>query len=313
MLQSATCITDTTDARVAHFRAVRDGDLRGRDGLFCVESPRVIRRFLHALVASRRGAIAASPLSLRALLLTPAVAESLGELLGRARECTEDGTSAALYLAESSVMSQLAGYKMHMGALALGVRPASISFDQLLAVLPPHHHLLIPWGVVHTDNIGAIFRNAGSFANAGVLLAGGSSDPLNRKAIRISSGRVFSVPWGESHDLAGDLVRLRDEFGFAIVAAEESEGATPIEELCTLPTVARARRVAVILGSEGDGVTAELRAQCDATCVIAMGDPHQPTNRLLESNDRPSLNVAVASALFLHRLRSAGGHSRTEC
>ncbi|MSR70188.1 MAG: RNA methyltransferase [Phycisphaerales bacterium] len=312
MFEGATCITDSTDPRVVQFRSVRDGDLRGRDQLFCAESPRVVRRFLHTLVASHRGAVATPALSLSALLVTPAAAEALGELLGQSRACTSDGTLAPLFLAESSVMSQLAGYKMHKGALALGVRPESPSFDALLATLPLHQHLLIPTGVVHPDNIGAIFRNAGSFGNAGVLLADGCSDPLNRKAIRISSGRVFSVAWGESRDIAGDLGRLRSEFGFAVVAAEESDGSVEIENLFAVPAVTRARRIAVILGSEGHGVCATIRAQCDATCVIAMGDSTKSDNRLLEPSDHPSLNVAVASALFLHRLRGARSHSSAE-
>ncbi len=312
MSAAATRITDSADPRVSHFRAVRDGDLRGRDRLFCVESPRIVRRFLHALAASRHGTVATPAHALHALFLTPEVAESLGDLLARGRACTTDGAPAALYLAEPSVMSQVAGYKMHMGALALAVRPETTSFDALLAALPLYQHLLIPTGVAHPDNIGAIFRNAGSFGNAGVLLADGSSDPLNRKAIRISSGRVFSVGWGQSTDLEGDLARLRREFGFAIVAAEESGDAVAIEDLFTHPAVARARRIAVILGSEGHGVSAAIRAQCDATCVIAMGDRAHSANRLLESDDRPSLNVAVASALFLHRLRGACGHSSTE-
>ncbi len=308
MLDGATRITDSTDPRVSHFRAVRDGDLRGRDRLFCVESPRVVRRFLHALVASRSGVVATPSHSLHALLLTPAAAETLGDLLVRARECTHDGTPAALYLAEPALMAQLAGYKMHMGALALGVRPGSTSFDALLAVLPPHQHLLITTGVVHTDNIGSVFRNAGSFGNAGVLLADGSADPLNRKAIRVSSGRVFCVAWGESTDLEGDLARLKSEFGFAVVAAEASAGAVEIENLFTVSAVTNARRVAVILGSEGHGVSAAIRSQCDATCVISMGNHAQGANQLLERDDEPSLNVAVASALFLHRLGSAGRH-----
>lgn len=312
MSAAATRITDSADPRVSHFRSVRDGDLRGRDRLFCVESPRVVRRFLHALTASHNGAVSTPAHALHALFLTPAVAESLGELLAHGRACTPDGAAAALYLAEPAVMSQVAGYKMHMGALALAVRPASTSFDALLQTLPLPQHLLIPTGVAHPDNLGAIFRNAGSFGNAGVLLADGSSDPLNRKAIRISAGRVFSVDWGHSTDLEGDLARLRSEFGFAIIAAERSDDSIAIEDLLTHPAVARARRIAVILGSEGHGVSAAIRAQCDATCEIAMGNRAHSANRLLEPADHPSINVAVASALFLHRLRGACGHSSTQ-
>ncbi len=305
-------ITDPADPRVVHFRAVRDGDLRGRDGLFCVESPRAVRRFLYALLAARAGAPSAPHVRLNSLLLTPATVDALGSLEARARLCTADGRTAPLFVADTAVMSRLAGYKMHMGALALGERPTSPTLDQLLTALETHHHLLVPTGVVHPDNMGAIFRNAGSFANAGVLLAEGSTDPLNRKAIRISAGRVFSVPWGQTSDLSGDLIRLRRDHGFAIVAAEDSDDAIELDELFARGHFAHAPRIAVILGAEGHGVRSQLRSQCDATSVIGMGDPRRVASPLIESTDRPSLNVAVASALFLHRLRSRSGHPSAE-
>ena len=194
---------------------------------------------------------------------------------------------------------------MHKGALALGFRPQETTTESMLTVLAKSDNLLITSGVVLTDNIGAIFRAAGSFGGVGVLLAGGSSDPLHRKVIRVSSGRVFTVPWAESNDLCGDLARLRSDHGFALIAAEDTTDAVPIDEVFQLPVIKNAQRIAVILGSEGAGVSAEIRAMCDATSVIPMANP----NALMESSDRPSLNVSVASALFLHRLSSARSHA----
>lgn len=306
-------IADESDPRILLFRGVRDADLRGRDHLYCVESPRVVRRFLYALLAQRRGVLATPPITLSALLLTQECAAMLDDLLCELFSDSMDTSHAQshvqspvpLYIANDHVMTKLAGYRMHMGALALGTRPRSTCFESLLTALDPRDHLLITSGVVLTDNIGAIFRNAGSFGGVGILLADGSSDPLHRKVIRISSGRVFSVPWAKSTDLLGDIATLRQRHGFAVIAAEEAGGAVPLDDMMEIPALQTARRIAVVLGAEGDGVGADIRAYCDATVVIPMNLP----NGLMESTDRPSLNVAVASALFLHRLSRTRGHS----
>jgi len=302
-------IADESDPRIVSFRGVRDADLRGRDNLFCVESPRVVRRFLYALLAHRRGSLATPLVTLSALLLTEESAAMLDDLLrelfsGNA-DSSHDQSRVPLYIADDAVMTKLAGYRMHMGALALGTRPQSTCCESLLTALDPCDHLLITSGVVLTDNIGAIFRNAGSFGGVGILLADGSSDPLHRKVIRISSGRVFSVPWAKSADVLGDIAALRQRHGFAVIAAEEAGGAVPLDDMMEIPALQTARRIAVVLGAEGDGVGADIRAHCDATVVIPMNRP----NASMESTDRPSLNVAVASALFLHRLSRARGHS----
>ncbi|MSR45111.1 MAG: RNA methyltransferase [Phycisphaerales bacterium] len=301
-----TGITDVADPRILSFRSVRDGDLRGRDGLFCVESPRIVRRFLHALVAADRGAIISPRVELRGLFVTPRTLDSLGALMHLARSRAENPPRCPLFVAEESLMTQVSGYEMHKGAMALGVRPSSASFDNLLEACGPCADLLIPSGVVLTDNIGAIFRNAGSLGGCGVLLTDGSSDPLHRKSIRISAGRVFTIPWGVTNDWQRDLMRLKHEHGFALIAAEDGPDAVDIDEALQQPTIQSAQRVAVILGAEGAGVAPSMRALCDATVVIPMATP----NQLMESTDQPSLNVAVASALFLHRIRSARRHAR---
>lgn len=289
-------IYDPNDPRIAGFRSVRDADLRGRDGQFCVESPRVVRRFLHALVERSRGAAIAPPVQLQSLLVTPEIGAQLGDLLDEAIAISRD--PVAIYHAPDDVMSGISGYGMHKGALALGIRPADTSLTSMLAAMTTEQHLLVACGVVLTDNIGALFRNAGSFGNCGILLAGGSSDPLHRKSIRISAGRVFSVPWGYSTDWPGDLDKLRKVHGFAVIAAEDTPQAVSLEDFEKFPVLTQRKRVAIVLGAEGAGVSKDVLDACDGTCVIPMRTP----GRLIELGDRPSLNVAVASALFLHRL-----------
>lgn len=304
MIPGAIRIDDESDPRIVSFRGVRDGDLRGRDELFCAESPRVVRRLLYSLAAQAKGATALPTCVLHSLLLTDSAADSMSDLISEVSGISDP--QPPLYIADESVMTRVAGYRMHMGALALARRPQNSSLSQLMAALSPHCDLIVTAGVVLTDNIGAIFRNVGSFGDAGVLLGSGSSDPLHRKTIRISSGRVFSVPWSVSTDLHSDLLRLRSEFGFALIAAESAADAVDIGEAFALPIIKNAPRIAVILGSEGAGVPPEIRSICDVTAVIPMAEP----NSLMEPADRPSLNVAVASALVLHRLRCTRSHPR---
>ncbi|MSR29002.1 MAG: RNA methyltransferase [Phycisphaerales bacterium] len=303
-MTTPTAVDDPSDPRIESFRNVRDADLRGRDGLFCVESPRVVRRFLYALRMQTDVVAMVPRVTIHSLLTTPEIFRTLRDPL--------DGALASqlgevpIYLAPESVLTEIAGYRMHKGALALGVRPERSSLDLLVRALGECDHLIIPVGVVLTDNIGAIFRNAGSLGHCGVLLAEGSSDPLHRKTIRISAGRVFSVPWAVSEDLPQDLARLRTEFGFAIVAGEDTPHSVPMERLEDCPAFARCKRVAIVLGAEGSGVSNATLSQCDLVTAI----PMRPPGGLVESDDRPSLNVAVASALLLHGIRHAHAHSR---
>ncbi|MFM7480309.1 MAG: TrmH family RNA methyltransferase [Planctomycetota bacterium] len=298
-------INDRADPRIAAFRDVRDADLRGRDGLFCVESPRIVHRFLHALIASAQGVPCAPRVHLDSLLLSPETAAFLRPLIDALPSACTAHDPLTIFLAEEHLLSELAGYRMHQGALALGVRPVDASITTLLQALPAGADLIATCGVVHTDNIGGLFRSAGSFGGVGVLLGDGSSDPLHRKAIRVSSGRVFSVPWAETANLESDLRSLRKS-GFALIAAEDTPSALPIDEALLLPKIESAARRIVVLGAEGSGVPTALQSLCDVTACIPMRD----SGGLLHEGDRPSLNVAIASAVFLHGLCSTRRHAR---
>lgn len=298
-------VSDSGDPRIQSFRGVRDADLRGRDGLFCVESPRVLRRFLHAIAAACAGAVQAPRVELHSVLATPEVLDDLAPQLDAAMHAA--AMAPPIYSAPASLLCDLAGYRMHQGALALGRRPVTAGLDALVAALSPRDDLLVTLGVVHTDNVGAAFRNAGSLGDCGILLAGGSSDPLHRKAIRVSSGRVFSVSWGVSENWERDLAALRERHGFALIAAEDAPESIPLARLHECDAVRRSVRAAIVLGAEGSGLSGAARALCDVVCAVPMREP----GGLVEAGDRPSLNVAVASALVLHGVRNARAHART--
>ncbi len=262
------------DAELAGFTEARDRDLRGRDRLFLVESPRVVRRFLR------------SAWRCASMLVTP---ERWDEL----RDLAEARPEPIRVLAVSERrMSATSGYRLHGGALALGERtywpPPT---DSLLARLPADGDLtlLVAQGVVQVDNVGAIFRSAACFGAAGVLLDGDCADPLLRKCIRFSMGRVFDIPWAVSRDLATDLDRLRG-IGIRSVAVELTAEARPLREL------EPDGRVALIVGSESRGVRAEILDRCAATFAI-------PNAGRDEDGEERSLNVAVAAAIALHHRR----------
>jgi len=297
-------IDDRADPRIAAFRDVRDADLRGRDGLFCVESPRIVHRFVHALTAAAHGVACSPRVQIHSLLLSPDATAALRPLLTALPPSCSAADPLPLFIAEERLLSELAGYRMHQGALALGVRPTDVGVQALMNVLPPEADLIATCGVVHTDNIGGLFRSAGSFGGFGVLLGNGSSDPLHRKAIRVSAGRVFSVPWGQTPSLESDLQALRS-LGFALIAAEDTPSALSIDEALQLPAIESAARRVVVFGAEGSGVPLSVQSLCDATACIPMRD----SSGLLHSGDRPSLNVAIASAVFLHGLSRTRRHA----
>lgn len=301
-----------SDPALKRFTDIRDADLRGRDGLFCVESPRVVARFLHALVARARGAACTPALGLEAILLTPEHAERLAALLGSARALLPPFDTL---IAPHEEICGATGYALHRGAVALGRRAsrgrvAEGSVDALGA--SGVRTLIACDRVVHVDNVGSLFRNAGSFGDAGILLGPGCGDALSRKAVRISSGRVFTVPWCEVESWGEAIEALRARHGFGFIACEDATGAVTPERALSELRRRGVGRVAFVMGSEGAGLNADLIATCDAVACIPMRpSPAGPGNPVpLEADDRPSLNVSVASALVLNEARRADAHAR---
>jgi tRNA G18 (ribose-2'-O)-methylase SpoU len=282
------------DRRLDAFRGVRDRELRGTLGLHAIESERVVRRFLEAALRRR---VAPIPPTLEplALLVTPDSAERLADITARF-------PSLAIYrCADERALHEITGYTMHSGAIALGVRHADGSPVELAACLrrdPPiegaRDVLVALDGITQTDNVGAIFRNAASFGARGVILSPRASDPFLRKTLRVSMGRAVALPWARARgeEWPGGLAQLRDDFGYAIVAAEDTPDAVEL---------ARFRppeRAIVVFGAEQDGVSREVLAMADAVVKI----PMRGARSAALEGDPPSLNVSIASAVVLHHL-----------
>jgi len=273
------------DPRLAPYRGVRDADLRGRDGLCCVETPRVVRRFLAACArALERGAGAwdALPCVPRSLACVPAVLPSLEPILGRL-------PPIPVFVArDSEELNELTGYDLHSGALAIAERRPEPTWTTLAGI---GGTVVAADGIVHTDNVGALFRNAACFGASGVLLSPGSSDPLLRKTVRVAMGRVFDVPWARATEWPGALHDLRDRHGWRIVAAEDCPGAVDVAGLPPRD------RTVIVFGAEAAGVSRAVLECADHVVRIPMSTRGGDLD-----GDPPSLNVAVASAVVLDRL-----------
>ncbi len=255
------------DPRLDPFRDVRDRDLRARHGLFMAESERVLRRLVR------------TPERLHAILLSPGRWDALRDLLAPLPE------AVPIYVADLEIMCAIAGFHVHRGVLATGIRPTieELAPEVALAPLmrPGPLTLLVCEGITNVDNVGGLFRNAAAFGVDGVLLDPACCDPLYRKAVRVSAGHVLSTPWAIAVDWPQDLRRLREAWNVELVAAETGAGAEP---WWARPAPARQ---AILFGSEATGASAAALAECDATCEIPMAP------------GVPSLNVATASAVFL--------------
>ncbi len=273
MSLSPILIDSLDDPRVEVFRDVRDKDLRGRDRLFMAESDMVLRRLLK------------SPQRLHSVLLSPQKFQSLAPALAVLP------SEAVVYVAEIDLMTQIAGFHIHRGVLAAGVRPSSqeLSFDAAIGHLKDREslNLLLAEGLTNVDNIGALFRNAAAFGADAIVLDSTCCDPLYRKAIRVSMGHVLSIPYAVSDDWLGDLDRLKKQWGITLIGAEVADRSQP---LWRMP---RMRRAGVLLGSEMYGLSEDALAACDIVCEVPM------------SGSVPSINVSVASAIFLYEMERA--------
>ncbi|MCP8894180.1 RNA methyltransferase [Shinella daejeonensis] len=264
-------IEDPADPRIAGFVSIRERDLVGRKGCFIAEGTVVVRVLAQA---EERGFAA------EALLLLENRLAGLAEILS----AFPDGVP--VYVASSDVFDAIAGFPMHRGVLALGRRPAAADAAARLAALPQRSLIVVGCGLSNHDNVGSVFRNAAAFGADAVFLDETSCDPLYRKAIRVSVGSVLRVPF--ARDLPADaLLRLLAEAGFDIW------GLSP-RGTATIGTIAPSRRMALVLGTEGEGLPASILAAFR-------------TARIPQHPGLDSLNVATASGIALYRIALAMG------
>jgi tRNA G18 (ribose-2'-O)-methylase SpoU len=258
-------ITDPDDPRLADYRALKERHLNAEGGRFVAESERVVRRLL------------ASPLGVHSVLVTPPRLQALADALA-AR-----AADVPVYVASQPVVDAIAGFHVHRGCLAIGERPAP------RAVPAGARGVVVLEDLVDVDNLGAIARNAAAFGADALVLSPRCADPFYRKAIRTSLGAVLDLPIVRFSDWPGDLDNLR-KLGFTLIAAVVSPVATP------LPRFSPPARWALLLGSEGPGLSPGAVLRCHHSVTIPMST----------SLGVDSLNVATAAAVMLYALTRAG-------
>ena len=265
MAPSPDPIADPADARIAPYREARDGRVR-RAGFFLAEGRLVVRRLLE------------SRFTVRSVLATRAALDDLGAALGRR-------PSVQRYEASPETIRAVVGFKFHRGCLALGEEGPAPPAGPIIEPSGPRALLGLE-DVADPDNVGAIFRNAAAFGAAGVLLSPGCADPLYRKAIRVSMGATLTVPFARTG--WGNGLRALRAAGYTLVALTPHPRAQSLEAVVAsgLPS----RRLAVLLGAEGAGLSEESDRAADLRARIPM------------AAGVDSLNVATACAIALHRL-----------
>ncbi len=254
------------DPRIVAYRDIGDPELVRSRGLFIAEGRLVVRR----LIEDGRWRV-------QSVLVSDAARASLQPVL----ETVAQGVP--VYVCAAAEFLRLTGYNIHRGCLALVERPPALPVD---AIVPESRTMLVLEAVTNADNVGGIFRNAAAFGVDGVLLSPTCCDPFYRKAIRTSMAAVLRVPFTRAGAWPQDLLRVKAA-GFTIVAL------TPREPAETLTAFAsqRSERLALVVGTEGAGLTRAVEEIADRRVRIPIADTVD------------SLNVAVAVGIALHALR----------
>ncbi len=241
-----------------------------KNAMFVAESPLVIGRAMDA------GCV---PLS---FLMEPKHIEGRGhEILAR---CADD---VPVYTAPLDVLTQLTGFHLTRGMLCCMLRPALPALSELCAA---SRRVAVLENVMNPTNIGAIFRSAAALGMDAVLLTAAGSDPLYRRAARVSMGTVFQVPWTYLPEDA-DWQDVLHSYGFKTAAMALRDDSLSIAD----PRLREVEKLAIVLGTEGDGLASETIAACDYTVKIPM------------SHGVDSLNVAAASAVAFYQLGTMSG------
>ena len=263
------------DPRLELYRDIKDPHMRRREGLFVVEG----RFTLRCLIED-------SPFTPISVLTSHPARLALEDVLGRLDPDTP------IYQAPSPVLQELAGFHLHRGCLALARRPDEPAPEEFLAraIRADGSSLIVVLeGLTNHDNVGGIFRNAMAMGADGVLLCARCCDPLYRKAIRTSLGGSFCVPFARVPGWPEDL-RVLQAAGFSVVALDPTGESIAAAARRNLP-----RRTALVLGTEGAGLSPEVLELADLRLGIGM------------AAGVDSLNVATASGIALHYFREAIG------
>ena len=266
-------ITDFHAPELDPYARLTQNQLRNRlepeKGIFIAESPKVIDRALDA------GYKPVSLLMERKQITGPAA--------GILSRCGD----APVYTADREMLAELTGFELTRGILCAFRRPAPRPVEELCKNA---RRVAVLEGIVDSTNVGAIFRSAAALNMDAVLINPSCCDPLCRRAVRVSMGTVFQVPWGQLGETPADWpekgMDILHSLGFKTAAMALSDRSVSIDD----EQLAKEPKLAIVLGTEGDGLAADTIASCDYTVKIPM------------SHGVDSLNVAAASAVAFWQL-----------
>lgn len=279
-MASPVLITDPSDPRVADYFRLTDVALRRtlevERGLYLAESEKVIRR---ALAAGHRP---------RSLLMAERWLTDLADVVAQA-----DADGVPVYVAEHDVIESMTGFHLHRGALASMHRPDLASVTEVLEQVEvasagrgTRARVAIFEDIVDHTNLGAAFRSAAALGVDAVLVTPRSADPLYRRSIRVSMGTVFQVPWTRVDPWPAGVALLQER-GYLVAGMSLAEDSVDLDDL-----VAREPdRLALVFGTEGDGLTRRASAAVDVRVRIPM------------TGAVDSLNVAASSAVAFYATR----------
>ncbi|MEV7134577.1 RNA methyltransferase [Arthrobacter sp. NPDC093128] len=253
-------VSDYTRLTDVHLRKVREP----AEGMYIAESSRVLRR---ALAAGHRP---------RSFFLAEKWLEDLADVFS-------DFPDVPVYVGSAALLEDITGFHLHRGAMAAMHRPAPVPLPELLAGA---RRVAVLEDIVDHTNVGAIFRSAAALGVDAVLVSPRCGDPLYRRSVRVSMGTVFQVPWARLESWPADLEVLRGQ-GFTVAAMELTGDAVDLDELAAR----NPDKLALVLGTEGAGMSAETLAAVDLAVKIPM------------RAGVDSLNVAAASAVAFWELR----------
>ena len=262
-------ITDPADPRVVDYVGLSDADARRRmEGAFFVAEGTVVI-----------GHLVRSPYPVRSFLVTEHGLRAVGPLLAEAGVRVD----VPVYVATQTVMEAIAGFHFHRGCLAAADR---LPLPDPMVVAASARRLLLVEGVGDNENLGALFRNAAAFGVDAVLLDPTTADPLYRRSVRVSAGHILRMPFArvKASDWPSAALTGLHHLGFEVVALTPSGSAEDIRTLAPHP------RRALLVGTEGPGLSDQALAHADRRVRIAM------------SPGVDSLNVATAAAVALHHL-----------
>ena len=263
-------ITDFSAPELDVFARLTEAQLLNRfepaRGMFIAESPKVIHRALDG---------DCQPVS---LLM------ERKDIEGAAREVIARCPDIPVYTADEELLCNLTGYHLTRGVLCAMRRPKRPGLAEICAGAS---RIVVLENVQNPTNVGAIFRSAAALGMDAVLLTPGCSDPLYRRSARVSMGTVFQIPWTYTDSWPEEGMAQLERLGFKTAAMALSDDSVSIDN----PRLMAEEKLAVVLGSEGDGLTADTIAKCDYTVKIPM------------YHGVDSLNVAAASAVAFWQLR----------